>query len=245
MLLLLLLILCVSPLYGAINDLAETYYSQVSPNGKILTNAEDMGLEIDKIYLYTKNQKLSERDGISLDAFYLYLTNKIYSGDKLSAQQVKALEDKRNEMLAYMKSNPVDSAFITVLADIGFVMSTYKSLPTLISISKQNLKFYEQAIKMDNTFFMAYIRMAMWYYYAPKYGGGSLDKTLDYLNQAEKYAVTKREQLELYLWRSQVYFRKGEEQKAEEEIKIAHNMFPDNMMIQKAIDANVNGEYYK
>ncbi len=118
------LILCASSAHGAIHDLADTFYSQVSPSGKVLTNAEDMGIEIDKIYINTKKQKLSESEDISLDAFYLYLTNKIYSGDKLSSSQVKALEDKRNEMLAYMKENPVDSAFITILADIGFVMST-------------------------------------------------------------------------------------------------------------------------
>lgn len=247
----LIFILFVITSYSYSNEIlipmASVFYSQLSPQGEILTNSKLLGQEIDDIQSQILTKNLTQIQRLLVQAYGTELSTKLGQNTdkvKLTKKQLSQLENTHDLLYDHMNmSSKVTPEFLVVLGDLNTQIMSYKSLAILIKMAKQSKKLYEQALSLDNTFFPAYIRLATWHYFAPKIGGGDLNISLKYLNQAENHTERSFEKFQLYMWRSQVYFRMKLLEKSKAEIQKAAELFPHHTWISRVIRLNKQGKF--
>ncbi|MGL5954999.1 MAG: hypothetical protein ACRC0X_00105 [Brevinema sp.] len=240
---LILLLLSFNTLYAQkyMEEFFVVYYSNAK-DGNVLTEqaliAELSNIQQKSLSSLSNSHKLIVQ-AYTEDAFVkLYREN--------ASQISNEWKQKLNQVYdTVIKCTDQSTEFLTMLADLRSQIMIYKPLAELIQMSKQNLQDYENAIKQDKTYFNAYLGLALWYYFAPKIGGGNIGTTVQYLEQAEKYALTELQKFQLYVWRSQAYFRQKKKELSQQNIDQALAIYPHSSWLKTIQENNNKGKYFK
>ncbi len=236
----LLILLSAGISYGQeyLNEFLTVYYSNVY-NGKTL---DESGLKTELSNIQSKilSSNLSESQK---------LITQIYADSSLAAIDSPISDEwkiKLNDL--YTKAMNTDDGSAEFLSAKAYIISQimgYKPLSELIKLSKQSLDYYEQALKKDNTCFNAYLGAALWYYFAPRIGGGNVGTTIRYLNNGEKYAVNDIQKFQILVWKSQAYFRQNKKDLTAEYLGDALKIFPDSSWVEEIKAMNAKGRFFK
>ena len=244
--LILLLISTVSYGQESVQEFAQIYYSRISLSGEILKDDKILLRELSNSRQSLLTQTKSEEQKIIVEAYTENVFANIQNQKKLSKEWVKKLDVIYDKIVLYTEQQTdLSSEFLTMSADFRSQIMAYRGLATLIKMAKQNLKDYELAIAKDKTYFPAYMGLGLSFYFAPKIGGGDVNLSLKHFNEAEKYADNDLKKFQLYLWRSQVYFRKNEKEKSEQELAKAESIFPKNSLLKTIKIINQKGKHFK
>ena len=244
--LILLLISTVSYGQESVQEFAQIYYSRISLSGEILKDDKILLRELSNSRQSLLTQTKSEEQKIIVEAYTENIFANIQNQKKLSKEWIKKLDVIYDKIVLYTEQQTnLSSEFLTMSADFRSQIMAYRGLATLIKMAKQNLKDYELAIAKDKTYFPAYMGLGLSFYFAPKIGGGDVNLSLKHFNEAEKYADNDLKKFQLYLWRSQVYFRKNEKEKSEQELAKAESIFPENSLLKTIKIINQKGKHFK
>ena len=248
MLKILLLLLISTASYGqeSVQEFAQIYYSRTSLSGEILKEDSFLLTELSNSRQRLLTQAKSEEQKLIIEAYTENIFANIQNQKKLSKEWVKKLDLIYDKIVLYSElQTNLSPEFLTMRADFRSQIMGYRGLSTLIKMAKQNLKDYELAIVKDKTYFPAYMGLGLSFYFAPKIGGGDVNLSLKYFDIAEKYANNNLKKFQLYLWRSQVYLRKKEKEKSEQELARAELIFPDNSLLKSIKTMNQKGKHFK
>ena len=244
--LILLLISTVSYGQESVQEFAQIYYSRISLSREILKDDKILLRELSNSRQSLLTQTKSEEQKIIIEAYTENIFANIQNQKKLSKEWIKKLDVIYDKIVLYTEQQTnLSPEFLTMSADFRSQIMAYRGLATLIKMAKQNLKDYELAIAKDKTYFPAYMGLGLSFYFAPKIGGGDVNLSLKHFNEAEKYADNDLKKFQLYLWRSQVYFRKNEKEKSEQELAKAESIFPENSLLKTIKIINQKGKHFK
>ena len=244
--LILLLISTVSYGQESVQEFAQIYYSRISLSREILKDDKILLRELSNSRQSLLTQTKSEEQKIIVEAYTENIFANIQNQKKLSKEWIKKLDVIYDKIVLYTEQQTnLSPEFLTMSADFRSQIMAYRGLATLIKMAKQNLKDYELAIAKDKTYFPAYMGLGLSFYFAPKIGGGDVNLSLKHFNEAEKYADNDLKKFQLYLWRSQVYFRKNEKEKSEQELAKAESIFPENSLLKTIKIINQKGKHFK
>ena len=244
--LILLLISTVSYGQESVQEFAQIYYSRTSLSGEILKEDSVLLTELSNSRQNLLNKAKFEEQKNIIEAYTENIFANIQNQKKLSKEWVKKLDIIYDKIVLYTEQQSnLSPEFLTMSADFRSQIMAYRGLLSLIKMAKQNLKDYELAIVKDKTYFPAYIGLGLSFYFAPKIGGGDVNLSLKHFNEAEKYANNDLKKFQLYLWRSQVYFRKNEKEKSEQELARAESIFPENSLLKTIKTINQKGKHFK
>lgn len=152
-----------------------------------------------------------------------------YDNSKVSSKSMQELKNIYTELTNFCTNigyENLSPRFLTELAKLRMRVMAREQLATLIKMSKQANKDYLTVLEKDDKNFCAYLGLGQWYFFAPRIGGGSLEKSEEYYTSAEKVAIKPYQKYLVYLWRSQIYFKKKKKEKYQEELKKVDNIFP-------------------
>ena len=165
--------------------------------------------------------------------------------NEMTKAAVKELYSIEAELVAYEKANKVSGSFYTTIANISGRILHFESLASTIKISKRNLDYFNKAIKINKNDFSAYLGMALWYFYAPKVGGGDINKSMNYINQAEKIATFDYQKYQIYVWKSQLLFKQNKKNDSKLELQKANAIYPKGEFHKIVEQANSHGNFFK
>ena len=224
-----------------LHNIDKVYYS----NTNDYASYEEFLSTLSNVIKTAENNVSTQEEKYVIEATGLFLSDNLLSSKKDKKKNVKlfkALYTKMNDYANELGRDKLSAEYLTSLAVIVPRFMAKEPLGTLIKLSKQGDKDYELALKKDNKYFFAYISFGQRYMFAPKIGGGSLSKALKYYNDAEKVAVYPYEKYQVYVWRSQVYFKEKNFEKSEEELKKAASILPAGGLHNMLKELNKKGK---
>ncbi len=202
-------------------------------------------MSYDEIYALKKPQN-SPMNTLIVDSYLNYLVGSLVDeahNKKLPKEWRQKIEKNYQEMLDFEKNHTVNSEFYSVMGDLAMLLAGQGALAEMIKMVKLAREYFHKSIEMDKNFVPPYINLATFYYFAPKIGGGDVNKSLEYLAQATP--KTPAEKFQVLVWRSQMYFRLKQKDKTEQDLQQASEIFPHNAWLKEVKEFNAKNKHFE
>ncbi len=202
-------------------------------------------MSYDDIYALKKPQN-TPMNTLIVNAYLDYLVASLVDeahNKKLPKEWQQKIKKNYQDMLDFKENHTVNAEFYSVMGDLAMLIAGNEPLADMIKMVKLARQYFEKSIEMDESFVPPYINLATFYYFAPKIGGGDVNKSLAYLNQATP--KTPAEKFQILVWRSQMYFRLKQKDKTAQDLKLASEIFPHNTWLKKVKEFNAKNKYFE
>ena len=140
---------------------------------------------------------------------------------------IKAQYEKIDE---WNQANPQEKANPYYLLSSGdLINSTMQFLPQgkAISLGLQEKKNYDMVVAKYPKLALGLINAALWYYFAPAIGGGSMTKAREYFSRAVECAANNYEKFYAYVYYSQFLYENDDKEGCEKYLLMAESLVPD------------------
>ena len=155
------------------------------------------------------------------------------------SRQLAKLEERWS---AYAEQQEPGSADYTMWAMLKDTRIRYLSLFAMIREAQLMQKYYEKAIALDKNNALAHIGLGVALMFAPKIGGGSLEKAVALLKQGLELTVYKYNDYSAKLWLSQAYLKMKEQEQYHNAWKQAEAVFGTTALLQRLQEKNQKGK---
>ena len=146
------------------------------------------------------------------------------------SRQLTKLEERWS---AYAEQQQLGSADYTMWAMLKDTRIRYLSLFALIREAQLMQKYYEKAIALDKNNGLAHIGLGVALMFAPKIGGGSLEKAAVLLKQGRELSVYEYHDYSAKLWLSQAYLKMKKPEQYRNAWKQAEAVFGMSALLQR------------
>jgi len=194
-----------------INGFYDGYYS--SPNYDLKAVAENSSLTYQNIYSLAESKKMTNDK-----AKYDYLKNQI----------------ERNK--DYSSSSDTD--YLISVSELMSYIVYYCGVPEKISFGGKTKEIYKKILEKEPNNFFALLGTAVGYMHAPAIAGGSDKKAFEYFNKALENAHAKYQKYLSYVWLSQYYFKKKDEDNYKNYLDLSESVYPNGNLLKEAVNRN-------
>ena len=157
--------------------------------------------------------------------------NYMYEKEMKSPELEPFIKPQYEKIDEWNNAHPADQANpYYILSSGDLINSTMQFLPQgkAISLGLQEKKNYDMVVAKYPELAFGLINAALWYYFAPPIGGGSMTKARDYFSRAAKCASDNYEKFYAYVYYSQFLYENNEMEACEKYLKMAEELLPDN-----------------
>ena len=221
--------------------------SGITLEGEKLTRTEHRdyyyNLLLKKAREIENNKSLNAFDKAYLVSFSKTLAANVKKGyDKEPGVNLKELKkellpifdeaEKAMEALVNTKGAKNRSDYYSLLALIKVNKSTFLPFASRLKYFSKSKKLFEKAEAINPREYSALIGLGLSYYFPPALFGGNLKKSLVFLNKInDDPEAGKAINYLAYVWKSQVYLKKKDSQKAKEMLRKAEEIFPQGGLL--------------
>ncbi len=150
------------------------------------------------------------------------------------------LENK--QYLKDYKTKKMDPLYLCKSGELIAVYMGYLNVFKIINLAGKVNELQKTSLKTKTENFCAYSNLGVGAYFAPVIAGGGMNKALNYLMEADKYATSDYQKYGNLVWISQAYFKKKKLEKANEYLLQASSIFPGGFFHKDALEKNRQGK---
>lgn len=176
--------------------------------------------------------KLSKEAELTADnLLVLEQYNYMYEKEMKSPDLEPFIKPQYEKIAAWDANHPFDKANpYYILSSGDLTNSTMQFLPQgkAISLGVQEKKNYDMVVAKYPKLAFGLINAALWYYFAPPIGGGSMTKARDYFSRASECAANNYEKFYAYVYYSQFLYENNDAEGCEKYLKMAEELSPSN-----------------
>ena len=176
--------------------------------------------------------KLSKEAELTADnLLVLEQYNYMYEKEMKSPDLEPFIKPQYEKIAAWDAEHPFDKANpYYILSSGDLTNSTMQFLPQgkAISLGVQEKKNYDMVVAKYPQLAFGLINAALWYYFAPPIGGGSMTKARDYFSRAAECAANNYEKFYAYVYYSQFLYENNDAEGCEKYLKMAEELSPSN-----------------
>lgn len=176
--------------------------------------------------------KLSKEAELTADnLLVLEQYNYMYEKEMKSPDLEPFIKPQYEKIAAWDAEHPFDKANpYYILSSGDLTNSTMQFLPQgkAISLGIQEKKNYDMVVAKYPKLAFGLINAALWYYFAPPIGGGSMTKAREYFSRASECAANNYEKFYSYVYYSQFLFENNDADGCEKYLKMAEELSPSN-----------------
>ncbi len=157
--------------------------------------------------------------------------NYMYEKEMKSPDLEPFIKPQYEKIAAWDAEHPFDKANpYYILSSGDLTNSTMQFLPQgkAISLGIQEKKNYDMVVAKYPKLAFGLINAALWYYFAPPIGGGSMTKAREYFSRASECAANNYEKFYSYVYYSQFLFENNDADGCEKYLKMAEELSPSN-----------------
>ena len=157
--------------------------------------------------------------------------NYMYEKEMKSPDLEPFIKPQYEKIAAWDANHPFDKANpYYILSSGDLTNSTMQFLPQgkAISLGVQEKKNYDMVVAKYPKLAFGLINAALWYYFAPPIGGGSMTKAREYFSRASECAANNYEKFYSYVYYSQFLFENNDADGCEKYLKMAEELSPSN-----------------
>jgi hypothetical protein len=177
-------------------------------------------------------KNLSEEAELTADnLLILEQYNYMYEKEMKSPELEPFIKPQYEKIAAWDAEHPFDKANpYYILSSGDLTNSTMQFLPQgkAINLGLQEKKNYDMVVANYPKLAFGLINAALWYYFAPAIGGGSMTKAREYFSRASECASNNYEKFYAYVYYSQFLYEKNEMELCEKYLSMAEELLPDN-----------------
>lgn len=202
-------------------------------------NTEEISNALDEWEKNFNSQELIDEEKITLKNLFILEKISILKNEKkkvyslLIAQDIESAKFMEGKTIA-----KVGKWFCLSYGEIKSRLTSYVSWLETYNTSKLAKQYYEYAIKKDKNFSQAHISNALWLFFAPSIAGGSYESALKECNIAVSSSKNNEEKYLSLLFRSQIHFKLKNTKEYEDDLKLAHNLIPNEIFTKHIIKQN-------
>ncbi len=184
------------------------------------------------------------QEKIILENFFIMEKyNYLYEKPGQAKIQHELLGNQLEKIEQFLKENNetfLNEYFYCTQADVTSCYMGY-SLGDVLKYGASVKPLYEKALEANPNFSYALTNIGQWYYFAPKFAGGSKKKSLAYFEKAQANALTPAQKYFADIFLSQLLFENKHFEKCNELLDEAQSFCPQSNYLKKIRSANKDG----
>lgn len=218
---------------------------------KFSTNSESLEFVRNsraKILSDSALEKISDEAKITFENFFVWEEfHFLWEENPEDSEAWKLLENQYEKNLRWKSSHPVESRNFWYSLGVYELANSFMpkmKLPDLMKVGLEEKKFYDSFLERDSENGVLCLNVALWYDYAPSFGGGSVSKAEKYLLAAVKNARTDYEKFFSNFYLSQLEFDRGESALCEKYFSAAQEILGESGFLKFTRGLNEAGFSY-
>lgn len=195
----------------------------------------------------TKSQveKLSEEERLVVESYIVNEKFGVIYEDKSKRDSLKEMMkthfDKMEKFCEGKENSDLSSWFLVSRGDVTSCYMVF-SAKDVMKYGMAVKPMYETAIEKDPDFFLPYMNLSQWYYYAPGIAGGSKKKGVSLCKEAYELSKTVPEKYYTSIFYSQMLFENKQKDEAAKILLEAEKCFPESTMVKIIKEQNAKGK---
>ncbi|MCQ2596916.1 MAG: hypothetical protein MJ181_03630 [Treponema sp.] len=231
------------------NNLIQNFF-ELRMNNSVFDSkkeSEKILSRINEFEASTKSQveKLTEEERLVVESYIVNEKFGVIYEDKSKRDSLKEMMkthfDKMEKFCAGKENSDLSSWFLVSRGDVTSCYMVF-SAKDVMKYGMAVKPMYETAIEKDPDFFLPYMNLSQWYYYAPGIAGGSKKKGVSLCKEAYELSKTVPEKYYTSIFYSQMLFENKQKDEAAKILLEAEKCFPESTMVKIIKEQNAKGK---